>query len=108
MYLDNGREIYESDNYPGYFIDANTGAYCDEQGNYIGGNADDGDKPGLQSAGHSTRTVFVSKSGKFYYPKCCKTATIPVPLYVAKKKGYKPSAGYKNYIEKEVKRRSRV
>lgn len=47
MYLDNGREIYESDKYPGYFIDANTGAFCDEDGHYIGGNIDDGDKPGI-------------------------------------------------------------
>lgn len=29
MYLDNGREIYESDDYPGYYIDADTGAFCD-------------------------------------------------------------------------------
>ena len=46
MYLENGREIYESDQYPGYFIDANTGNFCDERGNYIGGNIDNGDRPG--------------------------------------------------------------
>jgi hypothetical protein len=46
MYLENGREIYESDKHPGYYIDANTGDYCDEYGNYVGGNADMGDAPG--------------------------------------------------------------
>lgn len=46
MYLDNGREIYECDQYPGYYIDANTGAFCNEDGHYIGGNIDEGDKPG--------------------------------------------------------------
>ena len=46
MYLENGKEIYESDRFPGYFIDADTGAFCDEDGNYIGGNIDNGDRPG--------------------------------------------------------------
>lgn len=46
MYLKNGREIYESDNYPGVFIDANTGQYCNEKGQYMGGNVDNGDSPG--------------------------------------------------------------
>lgn len=46
MYLKNGREIYESDDYPGVFIDANTGQYCNERGQYIGGNVDMGDTPG--------------------------------------------------------------
>ena len=46
MYLKNGREIIESDRYPGYFIDQSNGAWCDEYGNYVGGNADDGDAPG--------------------------------------------------------------
>lgn len=46
MYLEDGREIYESDKYPGYYIDADTGAFCDEMGNYIGGNIDNGDTPG--------------------------------------------------------------
>lgn len=46
MYLKDGREIYESDKYPGYYIDADTGAFCDERGNYIGGNIDNGDTPG--------------------------------------------------------------
>lgn len=46
MYLKDGREIYESDRYPGYYIDANTGDFYDERGNYIGGNIDNGDTPG--------------------------------------------------------------
>lgn len=46
MYLTNGREIYESDRYLGYYIDANTGAFCNENGNYIGGNIDNEDTPG--------------------------------------------------------------
>lgn len=57
MYFKDGREIYESDKYPGYYIDANTGAYCDEHGNYIGGNADNGDKPG----NHSNNVLVVCK-----------------------------------------------
>ena len=46
MYLKDGREIYESDRYPGYYIDANTGDFCDERGNQRGGNIDNGDTPG--------------------------------------------------------------
>lgn len=58
MYLDNGREIYECDQYPGYYIDANTGAFCDEDGHYIGeGNIDEGDKPGGNHINICTRTV---------------------------------------------------
>lgn len=45
MYLKDGREIYESQKYPGYYIEANTGNYCDEQGNLVGGNEDMGDNP---------------------------------------------------------------
>ena len=108
MYLDNGREIYESDDYPGYFIDANTGAWCDERGNYIGGNKDNGDKPGMTRVFDEPRTVFVSKSGKYYYPKPCKSAAIPVSLNVARTKGYRPSRGYGNYIAKELNRKNKL
>lgn len=45
MYLKDGREIYESEKYPGYYIEANTGNYCDEYGNLVGGNEDMGDDP---------------------------------------------------------------
>lgn len=46
MYLKDGREIYECDKFPGYYIEADTGNFCDSQGNLIGGNLDNGDKPG--------------------------------------------------------------
>lgn len=106
MYLPNGREIYESDKYPGYYIDANTGNFCDENGNYIGGNIDDGDKPGRQRGGFSEpETVFISKTGHQYYPFPTKIATIPIGLYYACKKGYKPSAGYNKYIARQFKKR---
>ena len=106
MYLDNGREIYECDQYPGYYIDANTGAFCDEDGRYIGGNIDDGDKPGGSHINICTRIVWVSKSGKLYYPERNKTATIPLPLEEARRRRYKPSAGYKNYIIKQIRKKN--
>ena len=106
MYLNNGREIYECDQYPGYYIDANTGNFCDEDGHYIGGNIDDGDKPGGNHISICTNTVWVSKTGKQYYPKRNKTATIALPLTEARRRGYKPSVGYKNYIIKQIKKKN--
>ena len=103
MYLDNGREIYESDKYPGYYIDANTGAWCDGNGNYIGGNSDDGDAPGGRK--EDIEIVFVTKSGHQYYPKRTKLANISMTLTEAKRKGYKPSAGYISYKHKELRKR---
>lgn len=95
MYLDNGREIYESDKYPGYYIDANTGAFCDENGNYVGGNSDNGDAPG-SSRQFNNEYVWVTKSGKQYYPKRTKSACIRISLYQARREGYRPSKGYIN------------
>ena len=46
MYLNDGREIYECDRFPGYYIEADTGNFCDSHGRLIGGNLDNGDKPG--------------------------------------------------------------
>lgn len=106
MYLDNGREIYECDKYPGYYIDANTGAFCDEDGHYVGGNIDEGDKPGGSHINICTRIVWVSKSGKQYYPERNKTATIPLPLEEARRRRYKPSSGYKNYIIKKIRQKN--
>lgn len=100
MYLENGREIYESDKYPGYYIDANTGAFCDENGNYVGGNADDGDRPGRNNP--NEEIVYVTKSGKQYYPKRSKSATISMTITEARHKGYKPSSGYISYKHKEM------
>lgn len=105
MYLKDGREIIESEEYPGYFVDQSNGAWCDETGKYVGGNADDGDIPG------STRntkgfildvpdTVFISKTGKQYYPTPNKTATIAIDKDTADKKGYTPSAGYQKFAMK--------
>lgn len=103
MYLKNGREIIESDKYPGCYIDQSNGAWCDETGEYIGGNADDGDIPGSTVKGTILDVpdiVFISKTGKQYYPKPNKTATIPIDLDKAHQKGYTPSAGYQKFAEK--------
>ena len=109
MYLDNGREIYESDDYPGYYIDANTGAFCDENGNYVGGNIDNGDKPGRSfNITFNNTIVYVTKTGKQYYPKRTKTATIAMKLSEAVRKHYKPSAGYLTFEAKENKRKYKV
>jgi len=104
MYLEDGREIYESDKYPGYYIDANTGDFCDEDGHYVGGNQDNGDAPYGKSI-TSCFIVFVSKSGRQYYPKRTKTATIPMRLSEAIKKGYRASRGYQSYINKQNKKK---
>lgn len=99
MYLQDGREIYESDRYPGYYIDANTGSFCDEKGNYIGGNIDNGDKPG-GSRNTYDEIVWITKSGRQYYPKPTKSATTPISISEARSKMYMPSKGYINYKNK--------
>ena len=107
MYLKNGREIIESDKYPGYFIDQSNGAWCDSEGNYVGGNADDGDKPGgsVEKAGpREPSIVFISKTGKQYYPTPNKTALTPIMLTDAISRGLKPSAGYNKYMAKLYKK----
>lgn len=73
MYLKEGREIYESDRYPGYYIDANTGAFCDERGNYIGGNIDDENT--IQNTGNTTLDSYniiplFGSSDSFYNFSC--------------------------------------
>lgn len=102
MYLKDGREIIESDKYPGYFIDQSNGAWCDEHGNYVGGIADDGDAPGHAQTMilDVPDTVFISKTGKQYYPKPNKTANIPIDMDEAHKRGYKPSTGYQKFAER--------
>lgn len=109
MYLDDGREIYESDKYPWYYIDANTGAWCDENGNYIGGNSDDGDKPGgsTKAIGLDNKLVYVSKTGKQYYPHKTKSATILMTIIEAKRKNYKASVVYQKYLAKEFHKQAR-
>lgn len=105
MYLKNGREIYESEKFPGTYIEADTGNFCDEEGNLIGGNQDCGDEPGGNNVILDVPdTVYISKTGKQYYPKPNKTATTPIDLEEAHKKGYKPSAGYNKYVEKLYKK----
>ena len=108
MYLNDGREIYESDKFPGYYIEANTGNFCDEQGNLIGGNQDLGDKPGRQGAPAIILDVpdyvYISKRGKLYYPKANALAKTPIRLEEAEAKGYKPSRGYTSFVEKLAKK----
>lgn len=101
MYLKDGREIYECDQYPGYYIEANTGNFCDEEGNLIGGNLDNGDTPGGRAVVLEVPdTVWVTKTGKQYYPKRTATATTPIRLEEAESKGYKPSRGYQSFVKK--------
>lgn len=110
MYLNNGREIYKSDDYPDYYIDADTGAFCDEEGNYVGGNVDNGDKPGdggVYSPFYNM-IVWVTKSGKFYYPCRTKTATIPMRLSDAITKDLMPSKGYQTFLEKKFNKKNKI
>lgn len=103
MYLKDGREIYESTNYSGYFIDVDTGAFCTKDGTFIGGNIDDGDKPGEKSVCLiNLRTVWITKTGHLYYPKRTKSATIAISLKDALKKKLCPSISYLNYIHKII------
>lgn len=106
MYLKDGREIIESDKYPGFYIDQANGAWCDSEGNYVGGIADDGDEPGHAKTMiiDVPDIVFVSKTGKQYYPKPNKTANIPIDLDKAHQKGYTPSAGYNKFAERIYKK----
>ena len=106
MYLKDGREIYECDQFPGYYIDANTGAFCDENGNYVGGNIDDGDKPGRSPAMliDVPDIVYISKTGKLYYPHPTAAATTPIDIDKAHQKGYKPSRGYEAFATKLYKK----
>ena len=102
MYLKDGREIIESDKYPGYYIDQSNGAWCDENGNYVGGNADNGDKPGN---GQSVILdvpdyVYVSKKGNLYYPRPTAAATKRMRLEEAEMASYKPSRGYQAFVKK--------
>ena len=102
MYLKDGREIIESDKYPGFYIDQSNGAWCDHEGNYVGGIADDGDAPGHAQTMiiDVPDTVYISKTGKQYYPKPNKAASIPIDKDKADQKGYIPSAGYQKFAAK--------
>lgn len=100
MYLKDGREVLECDKYPGHYIIYQTGDFCDKNGNLIGGNIDNGDTPGGRGANAGER-VWVSKCGKLYYPNRTTSATISMPLIVAKSKGLRPSAGYITYMKKQ-------
>lgn len=103
MYLDNGKEIVESDEYPGHFIDCNTGAWCDDCGNPTGGNYDNGDNPeDYHTTMMDREIVFISKTGKLYYPRKCKTASIPITRSEALRRHLMPSAGYMRFQEKKM------
>lgn len=105
MYLKNGKEIYECEQFPGYYIEADTGNFCDENGNLIGGNLDNGDKPGSHVMMLDVPDiVYTSKTGKLYYPAPNKTATIPMDLDKAHNKGMKPSPAYNKFVEKIYKK----
>ncbi len=106
MYLEDGREIYESDEYPGYYIDANTGNFCNEEGHYVGGNIDNGDKPGWGIKDPLNGVaVYVSRTGRQYYPRKTKTATIAIMLSEAVKRGYRPSRSYTTSLRRKSIRR---
>lgn len=116
MYLKDGREIIESDKYPGYYVDQSNGAWCDEDGNYVGGNSDDGDEPGKAKTAilDVPDYVYVAKGGTLYYPKPTVHATKRIRLEDADKQGYTPSRGYekfvsglyKEYLKKKSKKKS--
>ena len=83
MYLKNGDEIIEADN--GKLILANSGAYCDENGNPTGGCID-----------HEDTYVYVTKTGSVYHTsKECPSLKARNPevkkisLSDARKQGYK-------------------
>lgn len=83
MYLKNGDEVIEADN--GKLILANSGAYCDENGNPTGGCID-----------YEDTNVYVTKTGKVYHTsKECSSLKARNPevkkisLSDARKQGYK-------------------
>ena len=106
MYLKDGREILpcEEKENEGYWFEANTGNFCDEHGNLVGGNKDMGDRPGRQNAPAVILDVpdyvYISKSGKLFYPNKTATATKRIKVEEAEAKGYKPSRGYQAMLQK--------
>lgn len=83
MYLENGDEVIEADN--GKLILANSGAYCDENGNPTGGCID-----------YEDTDVYVTKTGSVYHTsKDCPSLKARNPevkkisLSDARKQGYK-------------------
>lgn len=66
MYLANGDEVIEAEN--GRLILANSGAYCDEEGNPTGGCID------YDCTDNTYEFVYVTKSGKSYHKSSdCRT-----------------------------------
>ena len=83
MYLENGDEVIEADN--GRLILANSGAYCDEDGNPTGGCID-----------NEEEFVYVTRTGGTYYTnrecaslKARKPELKKISLSDAQKHGYK-------------------
>lgn len=83
MYLDNGDEVIEANN--GKLILANSGTYCDEDGNPTGGNIDNREE-----------FVYVTKTGSVYHTsnecpslKARSPELFKMSLLDAKKRGYK-------------------
>lgn len=83
MYLENGDEVIEADN--GKLILANSGAYCDENGNPTGGCID-----------YEEEFVYVTKTGGVYHIstecaslKARKPELKKISLLDAQKHGYK-------------------
>lgn len=105
MYLESGKEIYESEKFPGYYIEADTGNFCDENGNLIGGNQDNGDIPGGKGTILDVPDfVYISKTGKLYYPRPTAAATLRIRIEDADRKGYKPSQGYLTFVKSVYKK----
>ena len=84
MYLENGDEVIEASN--GGLILANSGAYCDEEGNPTGGCIDDEEE----------EFVYVTKTGGSYHTnrecvslKARKPELKKISLLDARKQGYK-------------------
>jgi hypothetical protein len=49
------------------------------------------------------KDVYVSSTGKYYYPKPITKAKIKMNLETAKEKGFKPSKSYLKFLEKLAK-----
>jgi len=107
MYLPNGKEVIECDKYPNVYIIAETGDFCDEKGNLVGGNIDNGDKPGRAAYNNREDVVWITKTGMLYYANKTKSATTCIPLSEALRKGMTASAGYNRLVARAIKNKRR-
>jgi hypothetical protein len=100
MHLKDGRNIFESSKFPGYYIEEGTEEFCDVHGKHLGGNYSKGDYPGGNGLIMGVPDiVYVSATGTQYWAYKSKKATIPIGILDALEKGYIPSESYKRFVE---------